>query len=151
MAHREFTPTPFTWLGTYTTGGPNFSPASSPAATDAPTDVMTATDDSAPKRRITAFDSRSKKVKTTSDKKIKNDKYLVLSKFNELYENAEEFQRISYNLLRGLKDEIANATTYNEATAELYEANRILHRSLTKNMTALNDVEVIVQNRKGNT
>jgi len=41
--------------------------------------MMIITDDSASKRRIATFDSSSKKIKITSEKKIKNDKYLVMS------------------------------------------------------------------------
>ncbi len=129
---------------------------------------MIVIDDSASKRRIATFNSSSKKIKITFEKKIKNDKYLVmsfseneqnfeneiqyisLSKFNELYENVESFQRISYVLLRELKNKIINATTYNETIAKLYENNRILHRSLIKNMTTLNDVKIIVQDHKKN-
>jgi hypothetical protein len=102
---------------------------------------MIVIDDSASKRRIATFNSSSKKIKITFEKKIKNDKYLVmsfseneqnfeneiqyisLSKFNELYENVESFQRMSYVLLRELKNEIVNATTYNETITEMYENN----------------------------
>jgi len=41
--------------------------------------MMIVTDDSASKRRIAMFNSSSKKIKITSEKKIKNDKYLVIS------------------------------------------------------------------------
>lgn len=150
------------------TGGQKFSPASSPAPTDAPTEVMTATDDSAPKRRMATADNPSKKTKTSSEKKTNTDKYLVMSssddgnqdneiryvslaKFNELYENTKGFQRMRHALLRDLKNVIANASTTNDTAEELYETDRILDKSLTKDMTALNDVEVIVEGRKGNT
>jgi len=57
---------------------------------------------------------------------------------------------MSYVLLRELKNEIINATTYNKTITEMYENNRILHRSLIKNMMTLNDVKIIVQDHKKN-
>jgi hypothetical protein len=61
---------------------------------------------------------------------------------------GEQFQRMTYDLLHGLKAEVSNTTTYNKATNDLYESNRILHKELTKAMEKLTDVEVIVQNSK---
>jgi len=117
-------------------------------------------DDSAFKRRIATFNSSSKKIKndkylvmsfSENEQNFKNEiRYVSLSKFNELYENVENFQRMSYVLLRELKNKIINATTYNETIAKLYENNQILHRSLIKNMITLNDVEIIVQDHKKN-
>ncbi len=168
LIHRDLISTSFMWSEIYTFNNQKFFSVSNSASIDASIEMMIITDDSASKRRIATFDSSSKKIKITSEKKIKNDKYLVisfseneqifkneiwyisLSKFNELYENVESFQRMSYVLLRELKNEIINATTYNKTITEMYENNRILHRSLIKNMMTLNDVKIIVQDHKKN-
>jgi len=158
----------FMWSEIYTFDDQKFSSVSSSASIDASIEVMIIIHDSAFKRKIATFDSSSKKIKIWFEKKIKNDKYLVmsfsenkqnfknelwyvsLSKFNELYENVESFQCMSYVLLHELKNEIVNAITYNETIAELYENNRILHQSLIKNMSTLNDVKIIVQDYERN-
>lgn len=110
LTHREFISISFTWLEIYTINDSNFSSVSSSVAIDASINVMIVIDDSTSKHRITAFDSSSKKIKISFNKKIKNDKYFImsssenknqdfknevqyisLSKFNELYKNVKEF------------------------------------------------------------
>lgn len=168
LIHWDLISISFMWSEIYTLDDQKFFSVSSSASINASIEMMIVTDDSASKRRIAMFNSSSKKIKITSEKKIKNDKYLVisfseneqileneiwyvsLSKFNELYENVESFQRMSYILLRELKNEIVNVTTYNETITEMYENNWILHQSLIKNMTTLNDVKIIVQDHKKN-
>ncbi len=168
LIHRNLILIFFMWSEIYTLDDQKFFSVSSSASINASIKVMIVINDSASKRRIATFNSSSKKIKISFKKKIKNDKYLMmsfseneqnlenelwyisLSKFNELYENVENFQRISYVLLRKLKNEIVNATTYNEAIAELYENNWILHQSLIKNMSTLNNVKIIVQDHEKN-
>lgn len=82
LAHLDKNSTPMTWTGIYTPGVPKISPASSPAATDAPTEILTATDDSAPKRKFDTLDSPSKKIKT--------EKYLVISSSEDEQQASED-------------------------------------------------------------
>lgn len=109
-------------LGIYTPGISKVSPASSPAATDAPTEILTAIDDSAPKREIDTVNSSSKKIKTEylvmsssedEHQAVAEDeiRYVSLNNFNELFQNAEQFQRMAYDLLHGLRAEISDALT----------------------------------------
>ncbi len=152
LAHLDNSSTPMIWTGVYTTDVPTRSPASSPAPIDAPTEIMTATDDSAPKRKYDTLTSPAKKVRTekylvisSSEENPDEVRYVSLSDYNELFQSAEQFQRMTYDLLHGLKAEISNATTSNKATKDLYESNWMLHKKLTKAMEKLTDVEVIVQ------
>ncbi len=168
LIHWDLISISFMWSEIYTFDDQKFFSVSSFASIDESIEVMIIINDSAFKRRIATFNSSSKKIKIIFKKKIMNDKYLVmsfseneqnfkneiwyvsLSKFNELYKNVENFQRMSYVLLRELKNKIINATTYNETITKLYENNQILHRSLIKNMMTLNNVEIIVQDHKKN-
>ncbi len=88
LIHRNLISISFMWSEIYTFDDQKFFSVSSSTLIDASIEVMIVIDDSASKRRIATFDSSSKKIKISFEKKIKNDKYLMMS-FSENEQNLK--------------------------------------------------------------